>query len=326
MPYLAHVGIILDCDYSAYKKEHWYTYLNRKNFEIRWRFRNDFMYEVAAGPFCDRYEALKVAKYLFVTLLINFLYKKIPVQNAGLQFYEHRLYWEEHEPYAHSVQEFNETEAFFFWNPKYHGDELGIGVYEIPNYSFEEISIYDPPNPRPIEKAYMFDDADKLCFNNLEGVYFSFDREIQTVFVNLFEAEKSSDYGYKAEKYCGILEQLAPSYDKEQDVIAEINELIKHVQHSSLSEEQKQSIKNYLNSGKKMSSNQKCKKLVEEFGKDSYCSTDAKQILKNTYAIRSKYSHGENCRDENNSDIAKMKYLILDVIINYYRKKESSHV
>ena len=327
MPFLAHVGIELGCDYIAYEKEHWYTYLKRENFEIRWRFRNDLIYEVVAGPFEERYTALRIAKYIFVTLLINFLYKEIPVEDAGLQFYEHRLYIDGQDPYANSTQEFNDTEAFYFWNPHFRGGEVGIGVYEVPSFSIEEINLYDPLIMRPERKAYMTDDdANKLCFDNLGSVYFSFDREVQTVFLSLFEAEKSFNIGFQAEKYCGILEHLSCSCPKGKEVVEEIDRLMEHVRASTLPSEDKDGLINYLNQGKQMSSIQKCRELVKKYGKSSYFSTDSRQILQKTYKIRSSYSHGEDCSKKYDSVVSMMKCLVLDVINNYYHEKEDTHV
>lgn len=91
---------------------------------------------------------------------------------------------------------------------------------------------------------------------------------------------------------------------------------------SALSAEQKDILNSFLLSGKKMSSNQKCRKIVEDYGKESYYSTSSKQILKESYSLRSAYAHGNNCREEYNSAVDKMKYLVLDVIINYFHERE----
>lgn len=219
--YLAHVGIGLDCDYTSYPKNEWITYKKAKTIEVRWRLRDDLVYEVVAGPFSDKSRALQIAKITYVTVLINCLFKRIPVFSTGLSFYEHRPFIPEHEPYASTLEEFRETEAFFFWNPNFRGDELGPGVYAIPSPSIDEITLYNSMHYYKKNDARMSDDAKDLDFSNLDGIYFCYSRDVRTTFIDLFEAENSYDQGYIATKYCGILEHLyeKQNQEKEREVV-----------------------------------------------------------------------------------------------------------
>ena len=121
---------------------------------------------------------------------------------------------------------------------------------------------------------------------------------------------------------CGLLEHFSEVRKKDQDVLDVIDQITIFVDSTSLSQEKKNSLKNYLDSGKTVSARQKCLSLCKKYARASYGKYDCKTIIDAAYRIRSAFSHGESvhCHDRCSAYI---KYIVLDVIINYLKEKQS---
>ncbi len=124
--------------------------------------------------------------------------------------------------------------------------------------------------------------------------------------------------------YCGLLEHLSQGKNKEDDVVSVLEELIEHVERTTvLSREKKESLINYLKIGKRESSRQKCLKLCDVYANKRYGGVTCKQIIDEAYRIRSAFSHGEKTEKQYSKYAALMKVVVLDVIKNYMREKEN---
>ena len=62
MPYVAHVGVILSDDYSAYEKNTWCLISQKNSLRFHRRIGDNNSYEIACELFSDKTTALLVAK------------------------------------------------------------------------------------------------------------------------------------------------------------------------------------------------------------------------------------------------------------------------
>ena len=311
MPYIAHAAVELKYDESPKEKNVWHLIKQKDNIQYRWKYSSDQLYHVIAGVFEDPNDALKCAKSIYVTLFYNVLLCGIPISDAGCSSYEKRF------PDGNelSVDGYNGNELFFFWNKHYTGGDIGPGVYEVENSldEFDDYKFVHGTLSRIRESDLNFDEVDDYLF--------LYCREAQMLFNTVLLAEEA-DYGIKMTIYCGLLEHLSKNKDKDPDVLDEYDELIRHVENSSLSIDKKTSMINHLNMGKKESSKGKIRDLCMKYAKHSYGKYSCTKILNEAYAIRSAFSHGEN-DDVQYKPIAEyIKLVVLDVIKNYMIEKE----
>lgn len=66
--YVARAAVQLGNDIPVYDKNTWYHIKTVNEIDYRWRFHNNYIYEVVAGVFQNKSIALKYAKSIYVTL------------------------------------------------------------------------------------------------------------------------------------------------------------------------------------------------------------------------------------------------------------------
>lgn len=314
MLYVARAAVKLQQDAVSYEKNTWYHIKTVGCIEYRFCLRNDLTYEVIAGLFENKYEALKKAKQMYVTLLYYTVQEGIALDEPGCHIYESRLY---HESIDGSCDDFLNEEKFFFWDSKHMGGNWGPGVYEVQS-SIDEFESY-----RFLTTVLRIGCYDhNLQFKNVDEETFAYTREAQSLLSSAFLAESYSDIGMQMTVYCGILEHLAESGKKDECVIAEIENLKRCVSASALNREQQAQLLNFLESGKNISSRQKCKELIQKYFPEKYGPSSPVKIFDQAYSIRSTFSHGDTV-DYDKIGVARyMKYLVFDVIRCYLLDKE----
>ncbi len=316
MLYIARAAVEMRDDYSSdYNKGKWYYIKTVDSIEYRWRLFDDLTYEVIGGLFSDRFEALKCAKRMYVTLLYSTLWNGFSILESGCQTYEPNIYVEELDG---DEDLFFKQEEYFFWTKTKRGRNLGPSVFEVEN-GFEELSEY---RSIPLSVTIKWPGSD-LSLDNVDEYLFSYSRETQKLLNSIVLGDQADNYGMRMTIYCGLLEHLSPEEKKDLTVQEEIDCLIKHVSSSNLNKEQKDQLKNYLNRGKDVSARQKCKSLCDKYAEKQYCEYSPKQIISAAYTIRSRYAHGDEYVVEEGNPARLIKYVVLDVIKNYLREKEN---
>ena len=314
MPYIAHAAVQLRDTYPDCGIDEWHFIKRIDSIEYRWRLKKNHAYEVVSGIFDERKEALLSAKQMYVTLFYFMQIGGIALSESGCQFYEPNLYVEE---FDGDKDTFFDNEEYFFYSKNKQGENWGPSVYEVEN-SFEELSeIHDFSMTVSIQWPG-FD----LSFDNVDDYLFTYSSEAQELLNAVDLATRANDFGMGMTIYCGLLEHLSETTDKDQDVLAVIDDLIKLVNSTTLTEEKKSSLINYLKLGRKISANQKCTTLCKKYAKDSYRSFMTKNIIREAYRIRSAFTHGENYDTLELECAAYIKLVVLDVIRNYLAKKE----
>lgn len=315
MPFLAHAAIQLAYDECPKDKNTWHFIKECDGIEYRWKFRSDYSYHIIAGLFNDPNDALKCAKQIYVTMVFEFLRAGFLIDDAGCSTYETTLFRDK----ELTVDGYDGDELYFFWNKYYQGGGLGPGVYEV------ETSLDEYDEYKTLSSNVSIIRESELNFENIDEYYFSYCREAQKLFNTIMLAEQADSYGMKMTIFCGLLEHLSETQDKEQEVLNVIDQLSAFVDSTDLSQEKKNSLKNYLNSGKKISARQKCLRLCEKYAKASYGGFECNKIINAAYSLRSSFSHGES-NQRHSKCSAYIKLIVLDVIKNYMREKESQPV
>ena len=315
MKYIAHAGVELSEDANTCEKGKWYHIKKVDSIEYRWRFCSDLTYEVIAGVFNDKNEALACAKQVYITLIYSLLKGGLGVFDAGCNSYEQRFFDEE---YDGNVENYSKNENFFFWTAHYTGGRLGPGVFEVED-DIDQFEQYKFLTAKLLPVIY----DSQLEFDNVDQYIFTYNRESQALLNSVIVAQQAMDYGMKMTLYCGIFEHLAENGLKSESYQEEINELIKHAKSCDLGPVEKDQLISYLNKGKEKSSRQKCLELVERHAKPQYGEYTAKQVLSEAYNIRSAFSHGDEIKYDHINASRYIKYVILDVIESYMREKES---
>ncbi|MBQ8881960.1 MAG: hypothetical protein IJY70_01015 [Clostridia bacterium] len=317
MLYVAHVGIQLKNITTTAEKDRWHIIKTVNNIEYRWKINKDLLYEVLAGVFTDRVEALKCAKQIYVTLLFSLLRGRIRVAESACESYAPRFY---------HLSEWAECSTCFYPNDEcFEGTkqltngQLGLGVFEVDN----SIDEFDKYFFLQIEMSSSYDS--NLNFDNVDEYMFLYNKEAQELFSNILLAENTQDYGMRILIYCSILESITDNSLKSPKIISILDDFIHELDNLEISNDEKSQLKNLLNNGKNMSSRQKCKELVKKYGKSHYGDYPAKKIIDDAYSVRSTYSHGK--RYHNVKETTKyMRYVVLDVILNYMQKKEQPNL
>lgn len=310
MPYIAHVGVQLSTEYTAYEKNHWYYIKEAHGLRYHWRINDYDVYEVVCELFSNKELALLGAKYIYVTVLYNLLYHEIDISYAGCDYYAKQIWLDEEKEHY--------PEGTFFWSPTLLGGGFGPDVYEVPE-SFEDFdNIYK--NLCHISKdtrIVIKDSKPALDFDNYDKGYFIYNQMTQPLLYTIVQANSIFEIGLRMTLYCGLLEHMAEEKPKPPSVISEIKSLIEHVKLSSLSQEDKSSLINYLKQGENISARQKCKLLCQKYAKDHYGPYTTNQILDDAYSIRSAFSHGEDCSKRYSGPAPYIKLIVLEVLIGY---------
>ena len=169
MPFIAHVAAKLAEDYVGYEKDKWVHIKTVHGIDFRWRLKPDLTYEVIAGVFEDKNAALIGAKYMYVTMLYNLLWKGIRIADGGCQFYAKRLFDSnvDNDPGDYE-------ENTFFWTKKHRGGGLGVDVYEV-DASIDEIDEYKRLEVQigPVRIL----GSGNLDFTNYDKSYFMYTKE-----------------------------------------------------------------------------------------------------------------------------------------------------
>lgn len=314
MKYIAHAGVKLKDGVTHFANYEWNYIKTIDGIEYRWRLGKDRTYEVVAGLFDDKSDALISAKTMYITLLYSLLKGRFSLANAGCSTYEPRFFDKERDV---DYDSFQRTESFFFWNKHLSGGRYGPGVYEVED-SFDEFEEYKFLGFK-LSVSY---DSD-LTFDNVDEYVFIYNRKAQELMNSIIVADTEMDYGMKMTIYCSILEHLSEDGKKSEAVQYEIDKIVKRVKESELLASEKEQLINYLNLGKDLSASQKCRKLIEKYAAPQYGKFLSTKILSEAYSIRSAFSHGDSIDYDRIHASHYMKYMVLDVVKGYMRNLES---
>ena len=318
MLYVAYAAVKLGIDVIDYEKDEWHFIKKIGDIEYRWRLTSDLVYEVVAGLYADKQNALRCAKQIYVALLYSVYRKNISIQDAGCSSYCKRFYLGEQ--LDGDEKAFFANEEFFFSTKKNQGPFLGPGVCEVKS-EIEEFSEYNDIKMTfggAITKVNLsMDNIDEYCF-----LYSEFSQQYLYTFS---QADRASGVGLQMTLLCGLLEKMAEDYRKqykELEVVEEINHLIQYVEESSLQDGQKTSLINGLNGLKEKSAREKCRLLCKEYARPQNGNYPTRTIVNSAYRIRSAYSHGNEKTNSFSSPALFMKYVVLDVLKGYMQSVE----
>lgn len=79
----------------------------------------------------------------------------------------------------------------------------------------------------------------------------------------------------------------------------------------------------FLNSGRKVSSRQRCRELCAKYAKPEYGGHKCKKIINDAYGLRSAFSHGERADYFDSPCDWYMKFVVLDVVEGIMRERAS---
>ena len=309
MKYIAHAAVRLQNGILDEQRNKWFQIKTVGNIEYRWRVCRDRFCEVIAGVYDDKFDALRCAKRMQVTLLYATLGKYTSLEDAVPSNYSHDLdsdesgIIEDGESVFHSIRA---RQRF-----------PGPGVFQV-NNSLDEFDDYQPLTVTITTSSTVY-----LDLSNIDVGTFSYNRDVHDLFQSIEVAENANNFGIRITIYCGLLEHLAKDARKEDEVQSEIDALVNHVNESCLSKENKSQLLQYLETGRNQSARQKCKTLIAQYANESYGGYPAKKILDIAYSLRSKFSHGEQVRYDMAASY--LKFIVLDVIQGYMREKETTN-
>lgn len=313
MPYIAHSAVILHDNYRCYQKNVWQTVYDQDGLEIRWRISDGKKYEAAAGMFADKWIALRMAKNLYVAMTIQLLRRDIHMDKSALEFYGSHMANESYGDHENEI-----PECLFIWDEHNRGGGLGIDVYEA-----ESIDEIDSRMSHLSVSVTQECDRDDLSKIDLCNSYFDYNQEAHSLLNTILIADNVMDPGLRMTLYCGILERLAGESFKNEVVIAEIDQLIKHVDESELSDDQKRQLRGFLESGKKESAKGKIRVLCRKYGKELYGGHKPKKMIDVAYGLRSDFSHDGFKEHDYSSEAFHMKWLVLDVLCGYLKDHQN---
>ena len=315
MPYVAHAAFPLNTGIPPADKGFWRTIKRINGIEYRWKFAQDCSCHVLAGVFDDPNVALACAKQIHVTLFYELLRHGFGIAGEYCgPYWERPLFHPELEP---TIEGYDGNETFFFWNKHYIGRWTGPGAFEVTR-SIDEFD------------DYQFMDVEitgygswRLDLANIDQRLFEYCHEAQDYLDTILLAENAGDDGLQMTIYCGLLDHLSESEDKDSDTLEVIDQLIECVEESSLPSANKSSLKSLLNSGRKVSSRQQCRNLCAKYAKPFYDGHPCKKIIDDAYGLRSAFSHGTNTRYAGSLCSTYMKFVVLDVVENYMKERRS---
>lgn len=305
MSYVAHAGIKIITGISNIQRSIWNPIKITDGISFRWRLNADNTYDVIAGPFDDKYEALTTAKQMYVTLIYSMLRGGIQVSSHSCSFYEPTLFTDVYET---SEKEIVEQEPFFFWTKNNQGGFLGPGVYEVDS-SLDEFDDYTPISIK-IRAEY---DCE-LDFDEVDTFIFEYSRKTQPLLNQLIYADNADDFGLSMTLFTSILEHYGEKKYKSEKVCNAIDQLIATARLIDLDTEEQHKLIGYLQGGKNLSSRSKCQSIAETFAHNYYGPYTTREIVKQAYSVRSIYAHGNECKAESFPAATYIKYVVMDVI------------
>ena len=315
MKYVADIKVKLKDNHTKYDYDVWHNIKTIDEIEYKWRIRKDRTYEVVAGLFEDKHEALVKAKSIYITMIYSFLRAGFKLEEPGCESYMMDWYNEE---YDGNKEEYYREEKGFFQEPKYTRAIFGPSVLVVED-SFNQIDDY-----KFLEFKLTVSYNSEFSFDNVDDYYFLYNRKSQELLNMVVIADSQMNVGMRMTMYCCILEHLSKNEDKSENVKREIDNLIKHINKDDLNDNEYNQLVNYLNLGKEMSVSQKCKNLIKKYAKTKYGDHDAIKIFSEAYEIRSSFAHGLLNYTKDIKCAFYIKYIVLDVIKNYMRELESN--
>lgn len=314
MPYVAHAAYALTTYIDPAETNFWRTIKQVDNIEYRWKYARDGSCHVLAGVFEDPNAALNCAKEIYVTLFYQLMRQHFSIADEGCAPFEALAPFRSGHKQASGGYDGDET--FFFWNKRYIGGRIGPGVFEV-DHSIDEFDDYQFMTAT-IQSAR----KPELDLIDVDQHLFTYCREAQVCLSAILLAENAGDLGLQMTIYCGLLEHLSKSADKDPETLAVIDQLIKLVDKSGLLPTRKLKLKNFLNSGRKVSSRQRCRELCAKYAKPEYGGHKCKKIINDAYGLRSAFSHGERADYFDSPCDWYMKFVVLDVVEGIMRERE----
>lgn len=316
MPYVAHAAFPLNTSVPPTDKGFWRTIKQTNGIEYRWKFAHDGSCHVLAGVFEDPSAALACAKQIHIALFYRLMRSSLNIagEYSG-PFWERALFYPESEP---AIEGYDGSETYFFWNKQYKGGQIGPGVFEVAQ-SIDEFDNYQFISARITGYGSW-----KLDLTDIDRHLFTYNREVQDCLDTILLAENAGNCGLRMTIYCGLLDHMSESEDKDPETLEAINQLIACVDESCLSLTSKSSLKGFLSSGRKASSRQRCRNLCAKYAKPIYGGHPCKKIVDDAYGVRSAFSHGENTEDTDSPCDTYMKFVALDVVESYMRERETA--
>lgn len=325
MVYVACAAVFLGEDNIICEKNKWNIIEKVDGIEYRWILYKNRVYEVAAGVFNDKYDALKCAKKIYVNLFYFLLSRGISIEDAGCGSYMKRPNRDDEDIHC-----FLKNEEFFFSTKDRISPWLGPGVYEVEN-SIDDLWAYD----RKLCRVGISGFDREIGIQCIQDYHFLYSEESRPYLYVLFLAEKADSIGLEMTLLCGLLENIMEEIRKKQAcktrmlkdsaVVDEIDFLKEHVkQCSSLSSIEKETLRNNLENLKEISSRDKCRRLCEKYAKNKYGNYTTKEIVNKAYSIRSMYSHGDKPQSLLTAPERYMKYVVLDVLQGYFQALEET--
>lgn len=278
MSYIVHAAVRLHINYTKYEHDKWQKIKLEEGSTINVRLTSDRKYEIASDPISDKWDAINIGKRIYTSLLIQILRYGIYVDDPGCSTYANRFYDET----LDGDRQEEMPECQLVWKKKCSGGGIGLDIYEAD--TLDEIDL----RTNAIEVQFeQLSDSDILSKINLNQLFFDYTPITQECFATLFDADHVADLGLRMTLYCGILEKLVGEQEKASDVLAVIDELIKHVDESDLEKNKKDGLKNFLKSGKKESARGKIKKLCKQYAHVQYGEYKTTKIIEEAYSLRS---------------------------------------
>lgn len=307
MRYIAHAAVKLQDGILDEQKNKWVHIKNSDHIEYRWRVCGDRFCEIIAGPFDDKFDALRCAKKMQVTLLYATIGRYTFLEKAVPDFYSPDL-----DSDKTGVIENGES---VFHSIRVRQRFAGPSVFEVID-SIDEFDDY-----KPVSISISTSSTVHLDLSNIDTGSFHYNCTVHDLFQSIEVAENAHNFGIRMTIYCGLLEHLAKDARKENEVQTEIDALVEHVNESNLSHENKSQLLQYLEAGRNQSARQKCRKLIERYANEYYGDYPAKKVFDTAYSLRSKFSHGEIV--QHNAIASHIKNVVLDVIAGYMCEKEN---
>lgn len=206
------------------------------------------------GVFEDPNAALTCAKQIHIALFYRLMRSSFTIaREYNGRFWERALFYPESEP---AIEGYDGNETYFFWNKRYKGGQIGPGVFEVAQ-SIDEFDDYQFISARITGYGSW-----ELDLIDIDRHLFTYCREVQDYLDTILLAENARNRGLRMTIYCGLLEHISESEDKDPETLEMINQLIARVDESRLSPTSKGSLKGFLSSGRRVSSRQRCRNLV----------------------------------------------------------------
>ena len=314
MKYIAHAGIKVDTELSSFEKENWYSIKNVNGIEYRWRFTQDFICDVIAGPFSDKATALTCAKRMFVSMFYLLEGSQFAIINdAGCGIYEPRFFDAETDV---SEDLFLSTEGYFFFDKRYKSFHLGPGVYEVESEMSEVL------NNKCLEATWYLSYDNELDVSRVDEYLFTYCKEACEYLNGIILADKIISIGLQTNIYCAIIESFSKKSEKSKDFLDVIDKMYELASKAQLENDEKQALLNDLDAGRFEGARKSCYLVCEKYARKKYGIYECKRIISDAYSVRSQFSHGAKEKKHYPDSIKYLKIVVLDVLKNYFREKE----